>query len=86
MSYLRFLCLSAHSGVQHILCCVFASFFYVLCTSTMLHLVYFYDATSCVLLRCYVLCTSTMLRLVYAMLSVSLDCPFLTAPLVFSNV
>jgi len=23
MSYLRYFCLSAHSGVQHILCCVF---------------------------------------------------------------
>ena len=23
MSYLRYLCLFAHSGVQHILCCVF---------------------------------------------------------------
>jgi hypothetical protein len=23
MSYLRYLCLLAHSGVQHILCCVF---------------------------------------------------------------
>jgi hypothetical protein len=24
MSYLRYLCLLAHSGVQHILCCFFA--------------------------------------------------------------
>ena len=31
MSYLRYLCLLAHSGVQHILCCVFAVFFIVLC-------------------------------------------------------
>ena len=30
MSYLRYLCLFAHSGVQHILCCVV--FFFVLCT------------------------------------------------------
>ena len=32
MSYLRYLCLLAHSGVQHILCCVFVLFFFVLCT------------------------------------------------------
>jgi hypothetical protein len=27
MSYLRYLCLFPHSGVQHILCCVFFVFF-----------------------------------------------------------
>jgi hypothetical protein len=27
MSYLRYPCLFAHSGVQHILCCVFVLFF-----------------------------------------------------------
>jgi len=27
MSYLRYFCLSAHSGVQHILCCVFVFLF-----------------------------------------------------------
>jgi hypothetical protein len=32
MSYLRYLCLFAHSGVHHILCCVFISFLFVLCT------------------------------------------------------
>jgi len=32
MSYLCYLCLFAYSGVQHILCCVFALFFCVLCT------------------------------------------------------
>jgi hypothetical protein len=32
MSYLRYLCLLAHSDVQHILCCVFVLFFFVLCT------------------------------------------------------
>ena len=53
MSYLRYLCLFTYSGVQHILCCVFALFFF---------------------------------RLMYPMLPVSLDCPFLIAPLVFSNV
>ena len=30
MSYLRCLCLFAHSGVQHILCCAFVLFFFVL--------------------------------------------------------
>jgi len=49
MSYLRYLCLLAFIGVQHILCCV-------------------------------------VLRLVYHMLLVSLDCPFLIVPSVFSNV
>ena len=32
MSYLRYLCLFAYSGVQHILVCVFVLFFLVLCT------------------------------------------------------
>jgi hypothetical protein len=45
MSYLRYLCLFAYCGVQHILRCFSSS-----------------------------------------MLSVSLDCPFLIAPSVFSNV
>jgi hypothetical protein len=31
MSYLRYMCLIADSGVQHILCCVFDLFFFVLC-------------------------------------------------------
>jgi hypothetical protein len=33
MSYLRFVCLLAYSGVQHISCCVFALFFIVLCAT-----------------------------------------------------
>ena len=32
VSCLRYLCLYAYSGVQHILCCVFPMFFFVLCT------------------------------------------------------
>ena len=32
MPYSRYLCLFAYSGVQHILCCVFVLFFFVLCT------------------------------------------------------
>ena len=55
MFYLSYLCLFAHSGVQHILCSVFVLFVFVLC-------------------------------LVYPMLPVSLECPFLIAPLVLSNV
>ena len=31
MSYYRYLCLFAHSAVKHILCCVFALFFFFLC-------------------------------------------------------
>jgi hypothetical protein len=30
MFYLRYLCLHPHSGLQHILCCVFVLFFMVL--------------------------------------------------------
>jgi len=32
MSYVRYLCLLAHSCVQQILCCVFVLFFLILCT------------------------------------------------------
>ena len=32
MSYLRYLCLFAYIGVQHILCCVFDLFVFALCT------------------------------------------------------
>jgi hypothetical protein len=31
MSYLYYLCLFSHGGLQHILCCVFVLFFFVLC-------------------------------------------------------
>ena len=33
MFYLRYLCLVAHSGVQHIMCCVFALFFNIIISS-----------------------------------------------------
>ena len=52
MSYLRYLCLFGHSGVQHIVLCFCLVF----------------------------------LHFVYLMLPVSLDCPFLIAPSVFSNI
>ena len=44
MSYLRYLCLFTHSGVQHILCCVFVLFVFVLCTlcCQFLWIVYFW--------------------------------------------
>jgi hypothetical protein len=32
MSYLRYLCLFAYIGVQHILCCIFDLGFFILCT------------------------------------------------------
>ena len=32
MSYLRYLCLIAHNGAEHVLCCVLVLFFFVLCT------------------------------------------------------
>jgi hypothetical protein len=66
MSYLRYLCLFAYSGFQHILCCVFVFLVFVLCTLF----------SSCV--PCF--------RLVYPMLPVSVDCPFVIAPSVFSNI
>ena len=45
ISYLRYLCLFGYSGVQHILCCIFVLFFFVLCkcfprASTMTTLTY----------------------------------------------
>jgi len=55
MSYLSHLCLLTNSDVQHILCCVFVLFVFVLCR-------------------------------MYPILPVSLDCPFLIAPSVFSHV
>jgi hypothetical protein len=44
VSYLHYLCLFAHSCVQHILCCVFVLFFFVLCTlcCQFLWIVHFY--------------------------------------------
>ena len=44
MYYLLYLCLLAHSGVQHILCCVFLLLFFILCTiyCQFLWIVYFW--------------------------------------------
>ena len=41
MSYLRYLCLFAHSGVQRILCCVFALYFFILSILCWLWIVHF---------------------------------------------
>jgi len=73
MSYARDLCFFfGHSGVQHISCCVFYLFIFVLCTlcCQFLWIVHFW----------------LLLRLVYLMLPVSLDCPLLIAPSVFSKI
>jgi hypothetical protein len=81
MSYLRYLCLFAHSGVQCILCCVFVLFVFVLCTlcRQFLGIVYFWLPLRYSL-------TFVCLCLVYPMSPVSLDCLFLIAPSVFSNI
>ena len=73
MSYLRYLCLPfVHSGVQHIVCCVFVVFVFVLCAlcCQFLWIVHFRYSLTCIL------------RPVCLMLPVSLDRPFS----VFSNV
>jgi hypothetical protein len=72
MSYLHYLSLFVYISVQHILCCVFGLFVFVLCT---LCCQFFLDCPFLI-----------ALRLVYAMLPVSLDCPFLIASSVFSNI
>jgi hypothetical protein len=61
MSYLRYLCLFAYSGVQHILCCVFVLFFFVFFVPYVDSFLSFLIAPS-------------VFSNVY--LSVSLDCPF----------
>ena len=86
MSYLRYLYLSAHSGVQHILCYVFLHLVYLmlpvsLCFSSScvpnvasFSVFFFILCTLC----CQFLCV--FLHLVYLMLPVYLDCPFLISP------
>jgi hypothetical protein len=60
------MCLFAHSGVQHILCCVFILFFFVLCTLCCQFLCF---SSYCVP---YAASFSVCLRIVYPMLPVSL--------------
>ena len=77
MSYLRYLCLFEYGGVQHILCCVFALFVFVMCTQ---YCQFLWIVLFLLPLR------YSLTFIVYPMLPVSLDCPFLIAPSVFSNV
>ena len=82
MSYLRYLCLFAESGAQHILWCVFLRFVYPMlpvslcfsssCVSYVASFSVFFFVLC--ILCCQFLCV--FLRLVYPMLPVSLDCPF----------
>jgi hypothetical protein len=75
VSYLRYLCLFAHSGVQRILCCVVSH------NTTQ----YALDTTTCVcgfFLLCFLIVF--VLYLVCPVLPVPLDCPFFIAP--FSKV
>jgi hypothetical protein len=81
MSYLRYLCLLAQSGVQHILCCVFVLFFFALCTQfcQLLWIVYLFSlplrySLTFILVLCALCCQ--FLWIVH----------FLIAPSVFSNV
>ena len=78
MSYLRYLCLFAYSGVQHIVSNCYCSSCapYVASFSGLS----FFDCPFGILQHLFVL------YLVYPMLPVSLDCPFLIVPSVFSNV
>ena len=81
MSYLRYLCFLAHSGVQHILC-LFSLCFTSFCVPYVASFagLSIFDCPFGILWRLFVL------YLVYPMLPVPLDCPFMIAPSVFSNV
>jgi hypothetical protein len=78
-SYLRYLCLFAYSGIQHILWCVFHLFVFFLCTLCCQFL-------WIVLFLLHLQYSLTFIYLVYPMLPVSLDCPVFIAPSVFSNI
>jgi hypothetical protein len=70
MSYLHYLCSLAHSGVQHIFCCVFVvCIVYPLLSASL----------DCLFLIAPSFFSNVYLRLVYPMLPVFLDCPFLIA-------
>ena len=71
--------LLSYISVQHILCCIFVLSFFVLCTlcCQFLWIVHFWLSLRYSL---------TFIYLMYTMLPVSLDCPFLIVPSVFSNV
>ena len=91
MSYLRYLCLFAHIGVQHTLCFCFVFLRLVypmlpVSTSCVPNVTSFSGLCCVFVLFFFVLCTQCyqFLRLVYPMLPVSLDCLFSIAPSVFS--
>jgi hypothetical protein len=85
MSYLRYLCLLAYNGVQHILC--------LLAYNDVQHLLCLLAYNGVQHILCllayngvqHILCC-VFLRIVHIVLPVSLDCPFLIVPSVFSNV
>jgi hypothetical protein len=80
VSYLCYLCLFVYSGVQYVLCCIFLRPVYPV----------LYFSSSCVpcVVFFFVLCTlcCIFLRPVYPVLPDSLDCLFVIALSVFSNV
>ena len=82
MSYLHYLCLFAYSGVKTYRVVFFVCFSSLLCTRCcqFLWIVHSWLPLLYSLTFIFDLC------LVYPVLPVSLDCPFLIAPSVFSNV
>ena len=98
MSYLRYLCLLAHGGVQHIVRCVLLCLVHPMlpvsldCLRPVSCAPYVTSfsglSSSCVLCTlCYqFLWIVFVLCLVQPMLPVSLDCPFVIVLSVFSNV
>jgi len=84
ISYLRCLCSFAHSGVQHILCCVHYLFVFrlVACVAS-------FSGSLCICLPSCGLCCQFLWFIIYLssvlwpVLPVSLECPFLIAPLVY---
>jgi hypothetical protein len=79
MSYLPYLYLFVYSNIQHILCCIFALFVFVLCTQCCQCLCITHSWLPCRL-------SLTFIYLVYPALPVSLDYPFLVALSLVSNV
>jgi hypothetical protein len=81
MSYLRYSCLLAYNGVQHILCCVFGLFFFILppVVCKRVHVLFTLAVFVCIqwcpthIMLCF------WFVFVYPMLPVSLDCPCFTA-------
>jgi hypothetical protein len=60
MSYLRYLCLFAHTGVQHILCCVFLRLVYPMLPVSLCCVMFFFVlCTVCCPFLCVVLCFSS---------------------------